>query len=71
MAVLKISESAFNEHNDTSRVDASGAYQTTFSAEHAFVHLEVGSLVFTTPHKGMYLSEVELREVACRTRRRA
>ena len=66
--ILKVSQFTFNQHHDATSVNASRTYQTTLATEHTFVHLLVCSLIFTSAHQRMYLAEIKLRKIACRTR---
>ena len=66
--VLEVAQHALYEHHKASRVDTSRADQTTFTTEHALAQLTIHALIFATAHCGVELTEVEVGDVARRTR---
>lgn len=69
---LKIAQFTFYEHHQTSCINASRADQTALATEHTFIQFDINPLILASAHKGVNLTEVEVRKVArragCRTR---
>ena len=67
----EVSQFTFDKHDYAARVDTARTHQPAFAAEHAFVHLLVGTLILAAADERVNLAEIELREISGRADRRA
>ena len=65
MRCLEVSEFTLYKHHQASGVDASRTYQAALATEHTLAQSLINTLIFTTAHCGMELTEVEVSDIRC------
>ena len=60
---LEITKFTLYKHNYGTCIDTSRAYKTALATEHALAQSLIYTLIFTTAHCGMELTEVEVSDI--------